>query len=297
MVDVILMHHLLKAIPSQAALLLVGDADQLPSVGPGQILSDLIVSDVVPVIKLTEIFRQAKSSKIIVNAHRINQGLFPLKNEEEKGVASDFYLIPAKTPEEIHEKLLKVILERIPQRFKFHPINDVQVLTPMNRGGLGARSLNAILQEKLNQHRGNTISRFGVQYAVGDKVIQLKNNYDKDVYNGDIGTVKSIDLEASVINIDFFDRQVEYEFNELDEVALAYATSIHKSQGSEYPVVVLVLSNQHYMLLQKKLVYTAVTRGKKLVIVIAQMQALAMALKNKNTEKRLTRLVEKLNAE
>jgi len=293
MMDVVLMNQLLKAIPTEAAVLIVGDVDQLPSVGPGSVLADIIDSGQIATVRLTEIFRQASTSKIITNAHRINQGQMPVADKTE--ALSDFYCLYADTPEEIFAKLMQVVLERIPQRFKFHPVNDVQILTPMNRGGLGARSLNIELQARLNGHSEPKITRFGNTYAPGDKVIQRINNYDKEVFNGDIGVIKSIDLEDSQVKILFDDREVDYEFSDLDEITLAYATSVHKSQGSEYPVVVIPLAMQHFMLLERNLLYTGVTRGKKLVVVIAQSKALAMAVKNQQSQRRITHLAARLN--
>ncbi|QPK65477.1 ATP-dependent RecD-like DNA helicase [Methylomonas sp. LL1] len=293
MMDVVLMNQLLKAIPTEAAVLIVGDVDQLPSVGPGSVLADIIDSGQIATVRLTEIFRQASTSKIITNAHRINQGQMPLVDKTE-GI-SDFYCLYAETPEEIFAKLMQVVLERIPQRFHFHPVNDVQILTPMNRGGLGARSLNIELQARLNGHSEPKITRFGNTYAPGDKVIQRINNYDKEVFNGDIGVIKSIDLEESQVKILFDDREIDYEFSDLDEITLAYATSVHKSQGSEYPVVVIPMAMQHFMLLERNLLYTGVTRGKKLVIVIAQPKALAMAVKNQQSQRRITHLAARLN--
>jgi exodeoxyribonuclease V alpha subunit len=293
MVDVVLMNQLLKALPNNASLLLVGDIDQLPSVGPGAVLSNLIESEVIPTARLTEIFRQAASSQIIVNAHRINHGKMPLKSEHSD-ILTDFYFIPAETPEEIHAKLLQVVSERIPQRFHLHPIDDIQVLTPMNKAGLGARSLNIDLQARLNPNAGTKIERFGSTFSAGDKVIQMINNYDKDVFNGDIGKIKSIDINDGFLHIDYDGRIVNYDFNELDEIALAYATTIHKSQGSEYPAVVIPLATQHYTLLERNLLYTGVTRGKKLVVIVGQPKALAMAIQNKRAHHRLTKLVERL---
>ena len=295
MVDVSLMNQLLRAVPNHAAVLLVGDVDQLPSVGPGAVLADLIESGVIPTVRLTEIFRQAAASRIIVNAHRINRGLMPERPVPAAGGPdSDFYLVTAETPEQIHERLLQVVLERIPRRFGLHPVDDVQVLTPMNRGGLGARSLNVELQQRLNPNASPRITRFGSTFAPGDKVIQTQNNYDKDVFNGDIGRIARIDEAEGLLWIDFDGRQVEYEFGELDEVALAYATTVHKAQGSEYPAVVIPLATQHYNLLERNLLYTAVTRGKRLVVLIAQTKALGMAVKRVESAKRFTRLAQRL---
>ncbi len=292
MMDVVLMNQLLRAVPDHAAVLLVGDVDQLPSVGPGAVLADIIASEAVPTVCLTEIFRQAASSQIIVNAHRINQGLLPEKSKDNE--ESDFYFIQGETPEAIHAKLMRVVTKRIPAHFGLHPINDVQILTPMNRGGLGTRSLNIDLQAQLNPDSYPRITRFAWTYAPNDKVIQMVNNYDKEVFNGDIGRVTKIDEEEGLVSIDFDGRVVEYELGELDEISLAYATSVHKSQGSEYPAVVIPLAMQHYMLLERNLLYTAVTRGKKLVVVIGQMKALAMAVKRTGSTKRVTNLQHRL---
>jgi exodeoxyribonuclease V alpha subunit len=293
MVDVVLMNRLLAAVPETAALIMVGDVDQLPSVGPGMILEDMIASQVIPTVRLTEIFRQAAASKIIVNAHRINQGQMPLPHEQDK--PGDFYFIPAETPEEIHAILLRTVTERIPKRFGLNPVRDIQVLTPMNRGGLGARSLNLDLQQQLNGASEPKVSRFGTTFSPSDKIIQMVNNYDKEVFNGDIGTIIAIDMEEGELTVDYDGRLIPYEFGELDEVALAYATSIHKSQGSEYPAVVIPLAMQHYTLLQRNLVYTGVTRGKQLVVIIGQKKALGMAIRNRNVTRRLTGLQQMLN--
>nr|HOP40493.1 ATP-binding domain-containing protein [Geobacteraceae bacterium] len=293
MVDIVLLNRLLAAVPDHAALIIVGDVDQLPSVGPGAVLADIIESGRVPTVRLTEIFRQAAASRIIVNAHRINQGALPLKPENAD--LTDFYFIPAESPEDIHHKLLQVVTERIPKRFGFHPVRDIQVLTPMNRGGLGVRSLNVELQKRLNPGAEPSVTRFGTTFAPRDKVIQTENNYTKEVFNGDIGRILEVDPENGVLRVDFDGRIVEYEFGELDELSLAYATSIHKSQGSEYPAVVIPLAMQHYMLLERNLLYTAVTRGRKLVIIIGQNKALAMAVKNRRSTKRVTKLAKRIS--
>ncbi len=293
MVDIVLMNQLLRALDDDCALLLAGDVDQLPSVGPGAVLADIIACGTVPTVRLTEIFRQAAASQIIVNAHRINRGEMPVR-AEEGGRPSDFYCIPAETPEEIHDKLMYLVSERIPRRFRLDPIRDIQVLAPMNRGGLGARSLNVELQQRLNPGREPKVERYGWRYACGDKVIQIVNNYHKDVYNGDIGSIVSVDLEAGKLTIDYDGRRVDYEFGDLDEVALAYATTIHKSQGSEFPAVVIPLATQHYVLLERNLFYTGVTRGRRLVVVIGQPKALAMAVKNVRAARRWTRLAARM---
>jgi exodeoxyribonuclease V alpha subunit len=293
MVDVVLMNQLLRAVPDRAAVLLVGDVDQLPSVGPGNVLADLIASGGVPTVRLTEIFRQAATSQIIVNAHRINKGLMPQSPREAKAV-SDFYIIEAETPQEIHDKVLLVTSERIPRRFGLDPITDIQVLTPANGGIVGARALNGALQQRLNPSATPQLQRFGWRYAPGDKVLQLVNNYEKEVFNGDIGRIAQIDLEEGVLHVDFDGRSVEYAFGELDELTLAYATTIHKSQGSEYPAVVIPLVTQHFRLLERNLLYTGVTRGKRLVVLIAQPKALWVAVQNLRSQQRLTNLAERL---
>jgi exodeoxyribonuclease V alpha subunit len=297
MIDVVLLYHLLKAIPDHAALIFIGDVDQLPSVGPGAVLKDMIDSNVIPTVRLTEIFRQAASSNIIVNAHRINQGEMPLPNAASVSKApasNDFYTIYTDAAETLHDQLLELVSNRIPQYLGCHAVRDIQVLTPMNRGGLGARSLNVALQAKLNGKAEPKVTRYGLTLAPGDKVIQTVNNYDKDVFNGDIGFVTQINLEENLIKISFDHRIVEYDFNELDEVSLAYAISIHKSQGSEFPVVIMPMAMQHYMLLARNLLYTGVTRGKQLVVLIGEKKAVGMAVRNNQENKRLTKLAQRL---
>jgi len=294
MIDIVLMQYLLRAIPDHAALLIVGDVDQLPSVGPGLVLADIIKSQIINTAKLTEVFRQATHSRIIVNAHRINKGDYPTYDNNST-IPSDFYFISCSEPEEIQEKLLHVVTQRIPKKFGFNPITDIQVLTPMNRGGLGTRSLNLVLQEKLNKNSLPQINRFGWVFAPRDKVIQNVNNYDKEVFNGDIGIISTIDTENSCVVVNYDGNSVEYDFSELDEISLAYATSIHKSQGSEYPAVVIPLAMQHYMMLARNLIYTAVTRGKKLVVIVGQPKALAIAINNAKSTNRLTNLAARLS--
>jgi exodeoxyribonuclease V alpha subunit len=292
MVDVPLMRALLRALPDQAALLLVGDVDQLPSVGPGQVLADVIASGAVPVVRLTEVFRQAAESRIIVNAHRINQGLMPDLASVESG---NFFFVDATDPDEGVRKLLAIVRERIPKRFGFDPIRDIQVLCPMNRGGLGARSLNIELQTALNSPGEIRVERFGWTFCPGDKVMQVENDYDKEVYNGDLGVVSRIDMEEGELTVNFDGRDLTYGFGELDELVLAYATTIHKSQGSEYPAVVIPLSTQHYPMLQRNLVYTGVTRGKRLVVLVGQRKALAIAVKGARARRRWSKLREWLS--
>jgi exodeoxyribonuclease V alpha subunit len=293
MVDVPLMHALLKAVPERAALLLVGDVDQLPSVGPGQVLADIIASGAVPVVRLTEVFRQAAQSRIITSAHRINRGQLPdLRAEPD----ADFYFVEADGPEAGVRKVLSLVGERIPRRFGFDPIRDVQVLCPMNRGGLGARSLNLELQRLLNPPGEVRVERFGWTFAPGDKVMQIANDYDKEVYNGDLGVIRSVDLAEGELTIDFDGRDVVYGLGELDQIVLAYATTIHKAQGSEYPVVILPLTTQHYTMLRRNLVYTGVTRGRRLVVLVGQRRALAIAVRGRPGDARWSKLKERLAA-
>jgi exodeoxyribonuclease V alpha subunit len=292
MVDVPLMRSLLKALPDRSALLLVGDVDQLPSVGPGQVLADVIASEAVPVIRLTEVFRQAAQSRIITNAHRINQGQMP---ELTAPKGSDFFFVDAAEPEDAVRKLLSVVCGRIPPRFGLNPVRDVQVLCPMNRGSLGARTLNIELQRALNPPRAVRVERFGWTFCPGDKVMQVANDYERDVFNGDLGIIVGIDPEESMLTVSFEGREVEYGFGELDELVLAYATTIHKARGSEYPVVVIPLTTQHYAMLARNLLYTWVTRGKRLVVLVGQRKALAMALRNAGARRRWSKLREWLS--
>ena len=306
MVDIVLANQLLRAIPSRAALLLVGDVDQLPSVGPGSVLAEIIGSKQVPTVRLTEIFRQAESSRIVVNAHRINRGESPEYSRpparadgpdaESKANAepSDFYVIAVRDVEEARERLLQVVTERIPRRFGFDPMTDLQVLTPGRRGGLGATALNAELQSRLNPDSSARITRFGTTYARGDKVLQTANDYQKEVFNGDIGHIAQVNLEEQTVTVSFEGRAVPYELNELDELSLAYAITVHKSQGSEFPAVVMPLSTQHYMLLERNLLYTGVTRGKRLVVLVAEPRALAIAVRRDESVQRRSRLAGRL---
>ena len=290
MVDTPLMHSLLRALPATAHLLLVGDVDQLPSVGPGNVLSDLIESGVVPVARLTEVFRQAADSRIITVAHQVNRGVVP--EPDPAAAVSDFYFIDRELPELISETLVEVIKKRVPARFHLDPIRDVQVLCPMNRGSLGIRELNQRLQSELNPHDASKCQteKFGWLFREGDKVIQTENNYDKEVFNGDIGLIQKIDTEERELVVQFDQRDVVYEFGEMDELQLAYAITIHKSQGSEFKAVVMPIAMQQFLLLQRNLIYTGITRGKQLVVVIGQRKALSMAVRNERTEPRFTGL-------
>jgi len=295
MVDTLLMYHLLKAIQSHAHLILVGDVDQLPSVGPGNVLKDIIRSGKFTVVRLTEIFRQAQESMIVVNAHKVNQGQLPVLKEIDKPEKTDFQFIQEEDPEKILQNILDLCSERIPRQFRFHPLREIQVLAPMHKGIIGVANLNIELQKRLNPGQSG-ITRGAWNFRLGDKVMQIKNNYDKDVFNGDIGWISKIDPEERELVIDFDGRPVPYDYSDLDEVVLAYAVSVHKSQGSEYPVVILPVVTQHYMLLQRNLIYTGITRAKKLVIMIGTKKALAIAIRNNKPQRRYTLLSERLAA-
>jgi len=257
--------------------------------GPGQVLADIIASGAVPVVRLTEIFRQAAESRIITNAHRINHGVMPDLTSAEGG---DFYFVDAADPEDGVRKLLAIVQERIPKRFGLDPIRDIQVLCPMNRGGLGARSLNIELQKALNPPSEIRIERFGWTFCLGDKVMQIENDYDKEVYNGDIGYVDDVDPDAGELTAHFDGRAVTYGFGELDTLVPAYAVTIHKSQGSEYPAVLIPVLTQHYTMLQRNLLYTGVTRGKQLVVLVGQKKAVAIAVRNVAGRRRWSKLHE-----
>jgi exodeoxyribonuclease V alpha subunit len=287
MIDTVLMYHLLKAVPPESTLILVGDVSQLPAVGAGNVLDDIITSGKVPVVRLNEIFRQARQSRIIVNAHRINNGFMP-KIEEPEGPA-DFYFIEQADPEGVLSLILSLAARRIPESFGFDPINDIQVLSPMHKGAVGAANLNRELQQRLNPGKEG-VAVGNVSFCIGDKVMQIRNNYDKSVFNGDIGRIQAINPEDRELIIDFEGRRVPYDYTELDEVVLAYAVSVHKSQGSEYPAVIVPIVTQHYILLQRNLIYTAVTRGRQLVVLVGTKKALAIGIKNNKTQHRYTRL-------
>jgi exodeoxyribonuclease V alpha subunit len=294
MIDTILMHHLLKAVPLSATLILVGDINQLPSVGAGNVLGDIIASGLVPVVELNEIFRQAGKSLIIVNAHKINAGRIPVSRPSSEKL-EDFYFIEREEPADVVRLIVDLVKNRVPKRFGLDPVDDIQVLTPMHKGLVGAGNLNLELQKALNSSAGGMM-RGGRNYRVHDKVMQIKNNYDKEVFNGDIGKIVKIDTEVQEVVIVFDGRKVSYEFSDLDEVVPAYAVSIHKSQGSEYPAVIIPILTQHYVLLQRNLIYTAITRGKRLVVLVGTRRALAIAVKNNKPQKRFTHLKERLRS-
>ncbi|MDR2781348.1 MAG: ATP-dependent RecD-like DNA helicase [Holosporaceae bacterium] len=290
MIDTLLMNHLLKAIPKSTTLILVGDTNQLPSVGAGSVLMDIIDSKAFAVVELNEIFRQAQQSEIIMNAHRIVSGEYP-KIDNTDG--TDFYFIKEDDQEKVLNKVLSVVKDRIPKKFGYDPLNSIQVLTPMNRGVVGTIRLNEALQNALNPCGFEIIRRNG-RYRVGDKVMQIKNDYNKNVFNGDIGIITAIDSENQTVTVNIDGNDIIYDYSDLDELILAYAASIHKSQGSEYPVVVIPLVMAHYVMLQRNLIYTGITRGKKLVVVVGSKKALFVAVNNNKVFQRYTRLKQRL---
>jgi len=295
MVDTYLMFHLLNAIPMTSMLIMVGDVFQLPSVGPGNVLDDMIKSDIIPVFYLKKIFRQARESSIVLNAHRVLKGESPfLKHTNEPADLSEFYFIEQNDPEKVVSTIVELCTRAIPERFGFDPVKEVQVLTPMHKGVVGTINLNQVLQKVLNPNPV-TINAANNSFKPGDKVMHLKNNYQKEVFNGDIGTIISIDSKKEELSVDFYARAVTYDFTETNELSLAYAISVHKSQGSEYPAVIIPLMTQHYALLQRNLLYTAITRGEKLVILIGMKKALDIALKNDWPRQRLSMLADRLS--
>jgi exodeoxyribonuclease V alpha subunit len=291
MLDTVLAYHLVRALPETGRLILVGDVDQLPSVGPGRVLADLIRSDAVEVVRLSEIFRQAQRSLIVVNAHRLNQGNMPVLEAVDGD--GDFFFFERREPEEIVDTICQLVARRIPSGFKLDPVEQIQVLTPRNRGPLGTEVLNARLRDLLNPE-GATVTRGGQTLRVGDKVMQVRNNYDLEVFNGDIGRVAAIDEEEQLVRVTIDGRDVIYDFASLDELVLSYACSIHKSQGSEYPCVVIPLHTTHYLMLQRNLLYTAITRAKRLAILVGEERALRIAVGNRKVRTRFTRLAERL---
>ncbi|MEA1939636.1 MAG: ATP-dependent RecD-like DNA helicase [Candidatus Caldatribacteriota bacterium] len=290
MIDIILMNNLLKAILPGTFLILIGDVDQLPSVGPGNILKDIIGSEVIPVARLTRIFRQERRSLIIVNAHRINEGKYPVvKGERER----DFYFIEEENSQTAAQKIINLCTSRLPSKYKIDPVADIQVLTPMYKGEVGADNLNYRLREALNP-KGKQIKYRNHSFRENDKVMQIKNNYDKEVFNGDIGRISKINIEDNVLEVNFYYKKVTYDFSELNELVLAYAITVHKSQGSEYRIVIIPVTTQHYLLLQRNLLYTGITRAKEMIILIGTKKALWIAIKNDKTFHRNTLLRERL---
>jgi exodeoxyribonuclease V alpha subunit len=297
MLDTLLMFHLINAIPMTAVLVLVGDVFQLPSIGPGNILSDMIKSAKTPVFQthvFKKIFRQAHQSPIILNAHRIRNGKLPvLRSMDDTEGLSEFCFLEQGDPNKVVSTIVELCTKTIPGEFSFDPMRDVQVLTPMHKGHVGTTHLNQVLQNALNPNPV-MVETTGTTFKVGDKVMHLKNNYQKDVFNGDIGTINAVDIKEQLFSVDYYGRTVNYDFTETDEVSLAYAISVHKSQGSEYPAVIVPIMVQHYVLLQRNLLYTAITRGKNLVIIIGTKKALTIALKNDMPKKRLSGLAYRL---
>ncbi|MDO4648554.1 MAG: ATP-dependent RecD-like DNA helicase [Eubacteriales bacterium] len=293
MIDIMLMYNLLKAMPEHMTLIMVGDIDQLPSVGAGNVLRDIISSGVVPVVRLTRIFRQAQGSKIIMNAHRINKGE-PI--DMRGGRDSDFFFASKDTNEEVVELLVKYCTENLPRYYHVDPVNDIQVLTPMQRGECGAANLNQVLQTAMNPS-DIFLRRGAVQYRLNDKVMQIRNDYDKEVFNGDIGRITKVDMEERELTVKFDGRDVVYDVSELDELVLAYATTIHKSQGSEYPIVIMPFTMSHFVMLQRNLLYTGVTRAKKILVLIGEKKAVFYAIKNETTTERNTKLAERIRKE
>lgn len=290
MIDVMLMYNLLKALPEHMTLILVGDTDQLPSVGAGNVLKDLIASGRIPVVRLTRIFRQAQGSRIIMNAHRINRGeAIDLRG----GKDADFFFAGKETNEEVVDTLVKYCTRNLPSYYHVDALRDIQVLTPMQRGICGAANLNRVLQDAMNPC-SIFLNRGGIQYRLRDKVMQIRNDYDKEVFNGDIGTVFRVDMEERELTVNFDGREVLYDVSELDELSLAYATTIHKAQGSEYPIVVMPFTMSHYVMLQRNLLYTGVTRAKKILVLIGEKKAVWYAVKNETTSERNTKLAERL---
>ena len=293
MVDTFLMAALLEALPPDAALVLVGDVDQLPSIGPGQVLADLIGAGTVPVIRLVEIFRQAALSGIVRNAHRINHGELPVFARTEEGLA-DFYGIRVAGPEMAETLLLELLTQRIPERFGLDPLSEVQVLTPMNRGRMGTQALNELLQRHLNPDPPLALTRGQTRLALGDKVMQLENDHEREVYNGDIGRITRVDPQAQTLEVTMEGRVLAYAQDEIDRLALAYAVTVHKAQGSEYPAVVVPLLRQHGRMLRRNLLYTAITRARSLVVLLTEPDALERAVRNTSDLHRTTLLRQRL---
>ncbi len=298
MIDVLLAHHLVQAVPLTASLLLVGDADQLPSVGPGTVLKDLLAVAGIPAVRLTTIFRQAAQSRIVSNAHRVNHGEFPDLSVTAADGRQDFFFIAEDDPPTLQDLIVDLAQRRLPGKYGLDPFADIQVLTPMHRGPIGAAQLNGALQERLNPPRNGAaeLLRGGRIFRVGDRVLQLRNNYDKGVYNGDLGRIAAIDASEQSVVVLIDDREVSYDFSDLDELTLAYAVTVHKSQGSEYPAVIMPVHTTHYTMLQRNLLYTAITRAKRLLVLVGTRKALAIAAKNDATRRRHSRLRERVAA-
>ena len=292
MVDLVLMNSLLKAVPLRATLIMIGDMDQLPSVGAGNVLKDFITSGQITTVRLTKVFRQAQQSMIVMNAHRVNRGDFPhVTGQPDR----NFFFIEEEDPETAVEVICDLVHRRLPQHYDLHPLDDIQVLCPMRRGVIGSENFNKRLQEKLNGNPEEVI-RGGRSFRVGDKVMQVRNNYDYEVFNGDIGRITDVDAIEKLVTIKFPEKKVAYDISDLNELVLAYGITVHKSQGSEYPAVVVPLMTQHYMMLQRNLLYTAITRAKELVLVVGTKKALNIAIRNNKVTERNTYLAERLQA-
>ena len=289
MIDILLMNNLVKALSESMRLILVGDIDQLPSVGAGNVLRDIIESGQVPVVRLTRIFRQAQSSRIVMSAHAINEGRFP---DISNGMNTDFFFIKNEDADSVAAAIVNLVKNRLPKSYQM-PLSKIQVLTPMQRGVVGSANLNLVLQEALNPSKEG-LNRGGYNYRKGDRVMQIRNNYDKEVFNGDLGYVESVNMEDRTLTVNFEDRRVEYDISELDELSLAYATTIHKAQGSEYPIVVMPVLMKHYVMLQRNLIYTGITRAKKICVLIGSTKALAYAIRNLTVSDRNTKLKERM---
>ena len=289
MIDILLMNNLVKALSESMRLILVGDIDQLPSVGAGNVLRDIIESGQVPVVRLTRIFRQAQSSRIVMSAHAINEGRFP---DISNGMNTDFFFIKNDDADSVAAAIVNLVKNRLPKSYQM-PLSKIQVLTPMQRGVVGSANLNLVLQEALNPSKEG-LNRGGYNYRKGDRVMQIRNNYDKEVFNGDLGYVESVNMEDRTLTVNFEDRRVEYDISELDELSLAYATTIHKAQGSEYPIVVMPVLMKHYVMLQRNLIYTGITRAKKICVLIGSTKALAYAIRNLTVSDRNTKLKERM---
>ena len=291
MIDTRLMSYLMEAVPDRAVVILVGDNNQLPSVGAGNVLGDIIDSGIIPCIELDEIYRQAEGSNIVLNAHRINKGIMPQLDNINR--QTDFYFIEQDDPERVLSIIIQLVKSRIPNRFDLDPFNDIQVISPMHKGVIGTDNLNKTLQDELNPSESKLVKGYR-SFRINDKIMQVKNNYEKEIYNGDMGIITDIDPENQKVKILFNQKEAIYEYSEIDELTLAYAISVHKSQGSEYPAVILPLLTQHYIMLQRNLIYTAITRGKKLVVVTGSKKALEMGLKNNRISKRYTLLSQRI---
>jgi exodeoxyribonuclease V alpha subunit len=293
MLDIQLMNQLIGALPHQARLIMVGDQDQLPSVGPGRVLADMMESGAIAVARLSDIYRQARGSRIIMAAHQVRQGLFPESSPDRDN--GDFYFIEENDSALVLSKIIYLVSRKLPEKLGVDPMEDIQVLTPMHNRDLGTENLNQLLSEALNPAAPQSVTRFGRKFKLGDRVMQLKNNYHREVFNGDSGRVEKIELEAQELTVNFEGRPVIYDFTDLDELTLSYAVTIHKSQGSEFPVVVIPMTKAHYIMLRRNLLYTAITRGRRFVVLIGSKDAVAKAVATDHELKRYSRLALKIS--